>query len=311
MKYFITGGTGFIGSHLLSHLTRGSNEIVLLTRSPSRTEQRHSSAVRYVHGNPYEEGAWQKEIDGADVVINLVGKNVFEQRWNKTVKRHILHSRILPTKNIVAAISRAAKKPDVLISASAVGFYGDRQNEIITEESSGGNDFLADVVRQWEGAALAAEQFGIRVAIPRIGLVLEKSGGMIKKMLLPFRLYAGGPIGSGKQFLPWVHMDDVVRGLLYPVEKRNFRGIYNLVSPNPVTMKEFARAFGRELRRPSWVPVPSFVLTALYGEGGKVILSGQRALPKHLEESGYQFSCTDLRDALRDILRPTPSPVIR
>lgn len=302
MKYILTGGTGFIGSYLLRHLAQQKNEIVLLTRSSPRTELRLNSVLRYVQWNPFETGEWMKEFDGADIAVNLIGKNVFENRWSEPVKRQILESRITPTRLIVEAISRSTRKPGLLVSASAVGFYGDRNDEIITEESSGGNDFLAHVVQQWEGEAYNAEALGVRVATPRIGLVLQKNGGMIQKMLLPFRLFAGGPIGNGKQFLPWVHMDDVVRGILYPNENKDFHGIYNLVSPNPVTMKEFAKIFGRILRRPSWIPVPDIALTLLYGEGAKVILSGQRALPKKLESSGFRFSFSQVGPALTDIL---------
>ena len=284
MKILIAGGTGFIGSHLLAHLSRDRHDIVLLTRSASRTTTVHSASVRYVHWNPYASGEWITEADGADVVINLIGKNVFENRWNEKVKKEILDSRVIPTRLIVRAIESAERKPSLLISASAVGFYGDRQDETITETSTPGTDFLADVVKQWEGAAYEAERFGVRVATPRIGLVLEKSGGMIGKMLLPYRLFAGGPIGSGKQFLPWVHMEDVVRGILYPVKNTTFHGVYNLVSPSPITMNEFANNFGSVLHRPSWIPVPSFALTLLYGEGGAVILSGQKAMPKKLLE---------------------------
>jgi uncharacterized protein (TIGR01777 family) len=164
------------------------------------------------------------------------------------------------------------------------------------------DDFLAEVVRQWESAAFGAEQFGVRVAVPRIGLVLEKSGGMIGKMLLPFRLFTGGPIGSGRQFLPWVHMDDVVKGLLFPIENTQFSGRYNLVSPHPVTMDEFSRTFGSVLHRPSWLPVPDIALSILYGEGAKVILSGQNALPVRLQSAGYQFSFSELNAALKNIL---------
>jgi uncharacterized protein (TIGR01777 family) len=242
------------------------------------------------------------EIEGADAVINLAGKNVVEERWNEKVKQEIYNSRIIPTKLIVDAISRSRLKPSLFISASAVGYYGDRGAEVITEESVGGNDYLAYVVREWEGAAYRAEQFGVRVATPRTGLVLAKNGGMIAKLLLPFRLFAGGPIGNGKQFLPWIHIDDVVRGLLYPVEDMNFRGVYNLVSPNPVTMKEFAGTFGSVLHRPSWIPVPSFVLRAMFGEGGNVILSGQNAVPAKLLAAGFTFSFTTTHAALVNIL---------
>lgn len=302
MKIVLSGGTGFIGSALIKHLSAFPYDIILLTRGESRMELRGALTVKYVHWDPTARGPWERAVNGCDVVINLIGKNVFEERWNSTVKSEILNSRIVPTSLLVEAIGKAELKPSLLISASAVGFYGNRGDETITEASSGGDDFLADVVRQWEGAAYQAEQFGVRVATPRIGLVLEKSGGMIGKMLLPFRMFAGGPIGSGKQFLPWVHMDDVVRGIAYPMENEEFRGVYNLVSPYPVSMKEFAKTFGSVLHRPSWLPVPDLALHLLYGEGAKVILSGQRALPERLNAAGYQFSYPELRSALANIL---------
>lgn len=303
MKFVIAGGTGFIGTMLVRRLSQDPHSIILLSRSGSRSYRLNNTEVRIVRWNPYAAGEWMREIDGADAVINLVGKNVFEQRWNNTVKQQILDSRVLPTAFLVDAIARAGKKPSLLISASAVGFYGDRQDDMITETSAPGNDFLAEAVKQWEGAAYEAERFGVRVATPRIGLVLEKSGGMIGKMLLPFQLFVGGPIGSGQQYLPWVHMEDVVRGILFPIERPAFHGVYNLVSPHPVTMNEFVRAIGKALHRPAWLPVPKFALSILYGEGAKVILSGQRALPKRLIEAGYLFSFTDAESALMNILR--------
>ncbi len=303
MKIVISGGTGFIGAYVLRHLSKGPHEIVLFTRSGNRTETIEAATVRYVHWNAYAAGVWMNEIDGTDVVINLVGKNVVEERWNERAKQEMYDSRIIPTKLIVDAIGSAPSKPSLLISASAVGFYGDRESETITEESSGGNDFLAYVVREWEGAAYRAEQYGVRVATPRTGLVLAKNGGMIAKMMLPFQLFLGGPIGNGRQYLPWIHIDDVVRGMLFAIENNDFRGVYNLVAPYPVTMEEFARTFGNVLHRPSWLPVPSFVLKAMFGEGGKVILSGQRTLPKKLLTAGFVFSHVELKSALEKILK--------
>ena len=303
MKFTITGGTGFIGSYLLQFLSRQPHEIVILTRGPSRVSTVHASVVRYVQWNADGAGTWTKEIEHSDVVINLAGKNVFESRWNEHVKQEILNSRVIPARSIVAAIAQSEHKPRILLSVSAVGFYGDRNSEVITEESSGGNDFLADVVQQWELAAYEAEQYGVRVATPRIGLVLQKSGGVLGKMLLPFQCFVGGPIGSGGQFLPWIHMDDVVRGMLYPVANEKFYGAYNVVSPNPVTMKEFCSTLGSVLHRPSWLPVPQFALTLLYGEGANAILSGQNAAPQKLLKAGYQFTFRDLRAALQNILR--------
>jgi uncharacterized protein (TIGR01777 family) len=302
MRIMVTGGTGFIGSAVIKYLSPLPHDLVLLTRGSSRMELRGALTVKYVHWDPSLPGPWEKEVNGCDVIINLIGKNVFEERWNDTVKQQILNSRVTATNLLVDAIGKAEQRPSLLISASAVGYYGDRAEETITEASAGGTDFLADVVKQWEGAAYRAEQFGVRVATPRIGLVLERTGGMIGKMLLPFRLFAGGPIGSGRQYLPWVHMDDVVRGLLYPMENTEFSGVYNLVSPYPVPMKQFAATFGSVLHRPSWLPVPDIALHLLYGEGAKVILSGQKALPERLLSSGYTFSFPELKSALENIM---------
>ncbi len=303
MKIILTGGTGFIGTYLLQRLSEQPNDIVLFTRSPAAAKTMNAASLRYVHWDAKSFGPWIEEINGADVVINLIGKNVFEQRWTAAVKQELIDSRVHSTGLIVEAIRRSSRKPNVLVSASAVGFYGEKRDELVTEESPGGNDFLAGLVVQWERAAKKAEEYGVRVANPRTGIVLQKDGGMVERLLLPFRLFGGGWIGSGKQYIPWVHMDDVVRGMLYPIENETVSGPYNLTSPNPVTMKEFCRILGNVLHRPSWVPVPDFALKILYGEGAKVIIAGQKAVPQKLLNAGYQFSFSDLETALRDILR--------
>lgn len=305
MKIILTGGTGFIGTYLLQRLSEQPNDIVLFTRSPAAAKTMNAASLRYVHWDAKSFGPWIEEINGADVVINLIGKNVFEQRWTAAVKQELIDSRVHSTGLIVEAIRRSSRKPNVLVSASAVGFYGEKGDELVTEESPGGNDFLAGLVVQWERAAKKAEEYGVRVANPRTGIVLQKDGGMVERLLLPFRLFGGGWIGSGKQYIPWVHMDDVVRGMLYPIENETVSGPYNLMSPNPVTMKDFCRILGNVLHRPSWVPVPDFALKILYGEGAKVIIAGQKAVPQKLLNAGYQFSFSDLETALKDILRST------
>lgn len=303
MKFVIAGGTGFIGSYLLHFLSRQPRQIVVLTRGNSRTTSLNASIIQYIHWDAYSSGSWAAELSGCDVVINLSGKNVFDRRWNNEVKNQIVNSRVLPTRLLVEAMAHAERKPKVFISMSAVGFYGNRNDEILTEESAGGNDFLAEVVKQWESAAYSAKQFGVRVATPRLGLALQKNGGMLGKMLLPFQCFVGGPVGNGKQYLPWIHMEDVVHGLLFPVVNEKFSGVYNLVAPNPVTMKEFASTLGSVLRRPSWLPVPELPLALLYGEGAKVILSGQKAIPQKLTDAGFRFAFSDLSTALKNILR--------
>lgn len=302
MNILITGGTGFIGSALVRTLASQGHSIVLLTRGPSGIFSSGGTTIVRRSWDPLRPGRWMTELGHCDVVINLTGKNLFEQRWNARVKQQILESRVTPLQHIAEAIGSADRKPSLLISASAVGYYGDRGTEPLTEESAGADDFLGDVVRQWEGAAQLSQQFGVRVATPRIGLVLGKKGGMIGTMLLPFQLFIGGPVGSGDQFLPWVHMEDVVRGLLLPMEKPDLRGAYNLVSPHPVTMHEFARQFGAVLHRPSWIPVPGFALSLLYGEGAKAILAGQKVVPAALQSSGFEFRFPHLGPALADLL---------
>lgn len=302
MNILITGGTGFIGTALIRTLAAQGHSIVLLTRGPSGAFTSGTTTVVRRQWDPLRRGEWMTELGRCDVVINLVGKNLFEQRWNARVKQQILESRVAPLQLIAEAIGNAAKKPSLLISASAVGYYGDRGTEPLTETSTGADDFLGDVVRQWEGAAQVSQKFGVRVATPRIGLVLGKEGGMIGTMLLPFRMFVGGPVGSGDQFLPWVHMEDVVRGLLLPMERPDLSGPYNLVAPNPVTMRDFARQFGAALHRPSWIPVPGFALSLLYGEGAKAILAGQKVIPAALQSAGFEFTFPLLGPALADLL---------
>ncbi len=302
MKFVITGGTGFIGGYLLRFISRQPHEIIILTRGCSRADTLNASRLRYVQWNYEESGGWTHELERADVVINLAGKNLFESRWNERSKDEILRSRVAAARSIVHAIAATEHKPRLFVSVSAVGYYGNRKSEELTDDSAGGDDFLAGVVRQWETAAYAAEQFGVRVAVPRMGLVLQKNGGMLGRMLFPFRCFVGGPIGDGAQYLPWIHMEDIVRGILYPVVNETFRGAYNLTSPNPVTMKEFARTLGSVLHRPSWLPVPEVALALLYGEGAKAILAGQKAIPKKLLGAGYQFLYSDVLAALKNIL---------
>ncbi|MBW7887220.1 MAG: TIGR01777 family protein [Bacteroidetes bacterium] len=304
MKIIITGGTGFIGTALCNLISREAHELVLFSRSIHPKKKLQQAVVRYVQWNAGEEGEWQNEIEGASVVINLAGKNLFEHRWNKKIKKEIWNSRILATKKLVEAVQSARHKPELLISASAVGVYGNRGSELLNEQSSTGNDFLANLVAAWEKEAFNAEQAGVRVATPRIGLVLEKSGGIIERMLLPFKLCAGGPIGSGEQILSWIHMADVVRGIIFPIENKNFSGVYNLTAPNAVTMKEFSKIFGKILHRPSRLPVPKAALKILFGEAAEAIVSSQHAVPEKLLHAGFSFSFPEITSALENILNP-------
>ncbi|MDD8017517.1 MAG: TIGR01777 family oxidoreductase [Bacteroidota bacterium] len=302
MKILITGGTGFIGTHLLHQLTKTSNDIVLLTRSAPSRHVFHTANVRCVQWDAKTFGVWTEELLDADVVINLIGKNIFEQRWNKKVKRELAESRVHATQLLVEAMRQHKHKPHVFVSVSAVGYYGDTGEEPVIETSPAGKDFLAQLVLAWETAALKAELDGVRVALPRVGIVLHNNSDIIQRLLLPFRMFVGGWIGSGKQYMSWIHADDVVRGILFAIENTQVAGAFNLVSPQPVQSKEFSRIFGKILHRPSWIPVPTILLKIFFGEVSEVITTGQKVVPQKLLRFGFQFSFPTLESALRQIL---------
>lgn len=296
-QILITGGTGFIGSYLREELLREGNFLTVITRSP---EAYTSEEAKNQHFARWDD--IPKEIEKADVVINLAGASIFGQRWSESVKESIYKSRINNTRKLVDAMRASASKPALFISASAVGIYGDNGDRLLNEESDYGDDFLAKVCRDWEAEAVLAEDLGIRVAIPRIGIVLEKEGGVIEKMLLPFKLFAGGPVGSGDQYVPWIHMHDLCRAILYPMQKPELTGPYNACAPEPATMSELASAMGRVMRRPSFFRVPEFVLKTALGEAAEPIISSLRVKPAILGSVGFEFDYTDLETAIADIL---------
>ena len=301
MKFVIAGGTGFIGSYLLRTLSGLNHDIVLLTRSASGRAP-VSPRVRYVPWDATTFGEWTEEINGADVVLNLAGKNLIDQRWNADVKRKITHSRLHSTDLLVETIAQSVAKPSLLISASAIGYYGDSGTSPVDEHAAPGTDFLAQLVAEWERTSQKAARYGVRVVNPRIGLVLQKDGGLVPRLRLPFTLFVGGWVGSGRQFASWIHMDDVIKAILFPIDHDGLTGPYNVTSPNPVPMKEFCSVFGQILKRPSWLPVPNLALRTLYGEATDTITSGQRVIPQKLLDNGFPFTYPDLRSALSDIL---------
>jgi uncharacterized protein len=303
MKYVISGGTGFIGNALIRALSDDACEITVLTRSerPERTLER--ARIRYAAWDGRSQGAWSREMHTADVVINLAGKNLFAGRWTKRVKRELTASRIDAVRALVRAMKENESKPSVFISVSAVGYYGDTAERDVSEQSPAGNDFLSHLTREWEAAAAEASLSGIRTAIPRMGIVLQKSGGALQKMALPFYLFAGGYVGSGRQWVSWIHMDDLIRALVYPVRHDTLSGPYNCTSPHPVAMKELCKAIGRALGRSCWTNVPSFAVKAVLGEASEMLLTGQRALPVRLAAEGFQFQYENVDDALQNIYR--------
>jgi len=302
MNIVVSGGTGFIGKGLLQRLLEANHRLVVLTRNPEAVKPLATGSVQVERWNAKSLGAWADRVDGADAVINLAGEPIPAKRWTKRQKARLLNSRVDATKAIVAAIDQAKRKPSVLINASAVGYYGNVESGEVTESHPKGTGFIADLVERWEQEARAAEAMGVRVVLPRTGIVLEKDGGALKKMLLPFKLFVGGPLGSGRQWLPWIHREDVAGAILFALENPNLSGPVNLAAPEPVTMKQFSSALGKALGRPSWAPVPALVLRGLFGEMAETLLTGQRVVPRKLLQFGYQFRYPTLDQALAAIL---------
>ena len=303
MKIILSGGTGFIGRPLLVQLLRADHHVTLLSRNPDRLGLQTRPSIDTVPWDACNSGPWSSRVDGADAVINLAGEPIAQKRWTREQKERIVSSRIDSTRALVEAIRRAQKKPAVLINASAVGYYGHVESGEVTESRPKGNGFLADTCAQWEKEALAAEALGVRVVCLRTGIVLEKGGGALAKMLPPFRFFMGGPLGSGCQGLPWVHRDDEIGAILFTLKTQNLRGPVNITAPNPVTMREFCESLGKAMRRPSWAPVPAFVLRLLLGDmAEEMLLGGQRAVPQKLLDAGYRFRYPDLDRALAAIL---------
>jgi uncharacterized protein (TIGR01777 family) len=285
----VTGGTGMIGRRVVDALRARGDEVTVLSRSAPGTVQWR---------DPTSEPPPPEALAGRDGVVHLLGENA-AQRWTSAAKQRIRESRELGTRHLVEGLARLddGERPGALVSQSATGFYGARGDELVDESGPAGDDFLAGVVKVWEAEARKAEELGMRVAIPRTGVVLAEGGGALAKMLPPFKLGLGGPVAGGRQYVPWIHLDDVVGALLFLLDQGS--GIYNVTAPEPVTNKELSKALGRVLGRPAVAPVPALAVRALYGEMALVVTTGVRAVPKHLLDEGYSFGRPDLEDALR------------
>ena len=302
MRVLITGATGTIGTAVADALRRRGDEVVAVTRDPERG--------RRVLGQPAEVHAWAAPTTEpppaaalrVEAVVHLLGEPI-DQRWTPEAKRRIRDSRVLSTRQLVAAIGDlpAADRPRALISQSAVGIYGDRGEERLTEDAAPGAGWLAGVVLAWEAEARQAPA-GVRVVTTRTGVVLSPSGGALAKMLPFFRLGLGGPVAGGRQYVPWIHLDDVIGGLLHCAQDGGASGPVNLTAPEPVTNAELSRSLGHVLNRPAILPVPGFAVRGLYGEMAEVVTAGQRAIPARLLEHGYAFSHIEIMSALRDVL---------
>lgn len=301
MKIVLAGATGFIGSSLRDTLLERGEELVILTRKTKFPPA--SARLRYVHWEPSNTARLIPEMDGSNAVMNLAGEGIAERRWTKAQKEKIAESRIHATQTISRSIENARVKPAVLINASAVGYYGSRGSELITEASSAGRGFLPDVCQAWEEEAKRAEGSGVRVVRLRIGIVLGKGGGALRKILPPFKMFAGGWLGTGHQWMSWIAKEDLIRLVIHCLDRPEVKGAVNAVSPEPVTNKVFSLVLAQVLKRPCLVPVPAFALKLLLGEMSDMLLAGQRVLPQKAQASGFQFLYPDIRHALETILR--------
>ena len=304
MKVAITGATGLVGSRLVEKLKAENHQILVLTRNADKAQKLFPKSafptVEIVQYNPQESGDWQTVISGCDAVINLAGAPIAE-RWSPQYKQEILSSRQIVTQKIVEAIKQAEIKPQVLVSASAIGYYGTSETATFDETSSSGNDFLAEVCQKWEEEAAKVKEAGVRLVIPRIGIVLA-NGGALGKMIGPFQMFAGGPIGNGRQWFSWIHRDDLVGLIIEALKRPDMEGVFNATAPNPVRMSQFCQTLGEVMNRPSWLPVPDFVLELLLGDGSKVVLEGQQVIPKQTQGVGFQYQYPQLKPALQEIL---------
>ena len=296
MRILVTGGTGFVGKHLTRHLVELGHEVTGLTR---QVPTALNGGVRYIQGNPTKPGGWQSAVGQQEVIINLAGESIFG-RWSDERKNVLRTSRILTTLHLVEAIPAASRV--TLINASAVGYYGDGADRLLDETQPSGEGFLARLTRDWEFEASMAEEKGVRVIAARIGMVLGKDGGALPDMVLPFRYFLGGTIGDGSQWISWIHVDDLVAGLVHLATRPELAGPFNLVSPHPVTNRDFVQTLGRTLHRPVWFSLPGRVFKTVLGEFGTVFTRGQRAVPQRLLESGFSFQYETLDRALGELV---------
>ena len=303
-RVLISGATGFIGSALARDLAASGYDVVVLTRNPAAGRGRFPGRVVAAGWDGRTAEGWGHLADGALAVVNLAGDNLAEGRWTRAKKERILRSRTDAGAAVAAAVRAAGTKPKVLIQASAIGAYGRRGDEELDEKSSAGTGFLADVVRRWEDSTKEVETGGVRRAVVRSGLVLGREGGVWPRLVMPFRFFAGGPLGNGRQWFSWITLEDEVRALRFLIERDGLEGTFNLTAPGPLRQGDFCRIVGRELKRPCRLPVPALLLRALFGEkADETLLAGQRVIPRRLLEAGFDFLHPDAATAVAAILR--------
>jgi uncharacterized protein len=299
MKVFITGGTGFVGTFLSRQLALKGHDLTILTRSQAPPAA-PAKGIRFVTGDPKQEGPWMTEVPRHDWVINLAGSSI-SSKWTEENKRILYDSRVLTTRNLVAALAEG-NRSQLFCSTSAPGYYGPRGEEELTEDSPPGQDFLARLAQDWEVEALKAQDLGLRTVITRFGIVLGKGGGMLGELLPIFRKFVGGPVGSGAQWLSWIHQQDLVQAYLFLLEHPDLSGPVNFTSPGPVRNRDFAAALGKALGRPAFMPAPAFMMRLILGEFAEVVLTGQKVLPQKLVAAGFQYLYPTIDQALADLV---------
>ncbi len=299
MKVFITGGSGFVGTRLIHDLIdRGHRVIAVGTSSAHKNPPNEN--FRYISADTTLKGPWQDALEDVDAIINLAGRNIFKL-WSDTYKNQIYNSRILTTRNLVEAVPES--KGIILCSTSGAGYYGNRADEVLTEDASSGSDFLAKVGIDWEKEAFLAEKKGVRVVAMRFGVVLDKNGGALAKMIPAFKYFAGGPLGSGLQWFPWIHMADLISAINFILETNEIKGPVNFCAPNPIKNRDFSKALGNVLNRPSFMKVPSFMIRLVVGEMGTLLTNSQKVIPHKLLRHGFKFQHPDIDSALEDIFK--------
>jgi uncharacterized protein len=303
MKIIIAGGSGFVGKALSRQLLENGHQVITLSRSPHGRKEYAADAAGIVLWDGVSPDGWLEHMTDTDAIVNLAGKNISAERWTARTRQEILESRINAGKALAVALERAPERPRVLIQASAIGYYGSRGDETLDESSAPGRGFLSEVCQKWEESTKPAESLSIRRVLVRTAMVLGKSGGALEKMVTPFRMCAGGPLGTGKQWLSWIHLEDEVRALIFLIQNDHLSGVFNLSSPESQRMEEVSKAIGRSMGRSSWLPVPEFALKLALGEmAEEMLLASARALPKRLLEARFSFTFPDLKSALDNLL---------
>jgi uncharacterized protein (TIGR01777 family) len=300
MRTLIVGGSGFVGSHLTPFLVKRGFDVTIMARRPERGPH-VPSTVKTLAADAAKPGTWQEEVPNYDVLINLAGVSVFK-RWDEAYKKLLRDTRILTTRNLVDALPSNDERKITLINTSGAGYYGFTGDEELSESAPPGTDFLSGLARDWEAEAVKAKDKGVRVVTTRFGIILGKGGGALAQMTLPFKFFAGGPLGHGRQWVPWMHVRDLCRAELFLIEHESIHGPVNFSSPAPVRNLELAKAIGKALNRPAFMPAPSFMIKLVLGEFGSVILEGQRAIPKVLLDNGFSFEYPSIDIALKDLL---------